>query len=293
MSNLLLDESPLLVSPTLACAVGLNEAIVLQQVHYWICINERNKNNYHDGRFWVYDSYEAWQRKNFPFWSVSTIKRAFLSLKKRGIIIHRQFRGRVGDFTNFYTIDYDALESTICDFRKKHENGESSDQVKMTYSIGSKWSDGSGQVDPNTEIPTKTPSKTSLNVLHGIKSDDFDSGILEKQILKVCQNLGIERQRIIREVYDVILYFYRSYWRKFRVEHPRLNNKTMTNVVLGIINGSESGVVEGLDLDMVDYEYYTVLIDKYFDTYYENCNYSISHFMSGEIRDNRFYETMY
>ena len=34
MSNLLTQEPPLQVLPSLAVAIGLNEAIVLQQVHY-------------------------------------------------------------------------------------------------------------------------------------------------------------------------------------------------------------------------------------------------------------------
>jgi len=35
-SSLLINESPLQVLPSLAVLVGLNEAIVLQQTHYWI-----------------------------------------------------------------------------------------------------------------------------------------------------------------------------------------------------------------------------------------------------------------
>ncbi len=41
MNNLLLDEHPLLVMPKLATLIGLNEAIVLQQVHYWLIGKEQ------------------------------------------------------------------------------------------------------------------------------------------------------------------------------------------------------------------------------------------------------------
>ena len=40
MSNLLINESPLQVLPTLATYIGLNEAIFLQQVHYWLRIDK-------------------------------------------------------------------------------------------------------------------------------------------------------------------------------------------------------------------------------------------------------------
>ena len=38
MNNLLIDDYPILVLPKLATEIGLNEAIVLQQIHYWLKI---------------------------------------------------------------------------------------------------------------------------------------------------------------------------------------------------------------------------------------------------------------
>ena len=40
-SPLLINEHPLMVLPSLATAVGLNQAIVLQQVHYWLDLNRK------------------------------------------------------------------------------------------------------------------------------------------------------------------------------------------------------------------------------------------------------------
>ena len=36
MSRLLLEDEPLVVLPKLATVIGLNEAIILQQLHYWL-----------------------------------------------------------------------------------------------------------------------------------------------------------------------------------------------------------------------------------------------------------------
>ena len=55
-TKLLLDEYPLLVLPKLAEKIGLNESIVLQQIHYWNVQNERIKNNFKDGHYWTYNS---------------------------------------------------------------------------------------------------------------------------------------------------------------------------------------------------------------------------------------------
>lgn len=36
MSKLLIDDYPIQVLPKLAKVIGLNEAIILQQLHYWL-----------------------------------------------------------------------------------------------------------------------------------------------------------------------------------------------------------------------------------------------------------------
>ncbi len=64
MSSLLIQEVPLMVLPTLATKIGLNEAMFLQQLHYWI---DRSKYEM-EGHRWIYNTIEDWC-KQFPFWS--------------------------------------------------------------------------------------------------------------------------------------------------------------------------------------------------------------------------------
>jgi hypothetical protein len=104
LANLLIDEPPLQVLPSLAVLVGLNEAIVLQQLHYWL----GRSDNIYDNRRWVYNSYEQWQEQ-FPFWHTNTIQRAFGSLKKQGVILSRRLEASDWNQRKWYTINYDAL----------------------------------------------------------------------------------------------------------------------------------------------------------------------------------------
>lgn len=106
----LLDDPPLLVLPRLAVLVGLNEAIVLQQVHYWLGRASQKGRNRLNGFTWVYNSYEEWQT-NFPWWSVRTIRRTVISLEATGILVARQLNG--SDRRKWYRIDYDALDLLI------------------------------------------------------------------------------------------------------------------------------------------------------------------------------------
>ncbi|MGM7635663.1 DnaD domain-containing protein [Bacillus sp. Hm123] len=105
MSKLLLDERPLVIIPSLATKVGLNESIILQQIHYWLQSSEHK----HDDRKWVYNTYEQWQ-EHFPFWSISTIRRSIKSLEDAGLLIAGNFNKRKSDKTKWYSIDFEKVE---------------------------------------------------------------------------------------------------------------------------------------------------------------------------------------
>ena len=79
MSKLLFDKHPLVINPELAKAVGLNEAIILQQIHYWTSLNSKENRNFKDGHYWTYNSYTSW-RAQFPFWGRNTFDQVFSGL---------------------------------------------------------------------------------------------------------------------------------------------------------------------------------------------------------------------
>lgn len=106
MSKLLMHEIPLMVQPGLAVKIGLNEAIFLQQLHYWL---ERSMKII-DNRKWVYNSAEEWH-KQFPFWSIATIKRVISSLEKQDLIITGNYNKISIDRTKWYTINYLTIEN--------------------------------------------------------------------------------------------------------------------------------------------------------------------------------------
>ena len=105
MGRLLLNQKPLVILPELATVIGLNEAIVLQQVHYWL----EGETHMLDGKKWVYNSYPEWQEQ-FPFWSISTIRRAIASLEEKGLLIAANYNKLKADRTKWYSIDYDVVD---------------------------------------------------------------------------------------------------------------------------------------------------------------------------------------
>jgi hypothetical protein len=131
MSKALFEDNPLLVSPKIAVKFGLNEAIILQQIHYWLEVNrEKNIHNI-DGMTWTYNSYTEWEAQ-FPFMSRSTIKRAFHNLEKYHILIYRNYNRLAIDRTKWYSINYNVLKLAL-------ETEQFQPLGQNDPTIGSKW----------------------------------------------------------------------------------------------------------------------------------------------------------
>lgn len=95
-----------MVLPSLAAELGTaDEAIVLQQLHYWL----QRSNNVRDGHKWVYNSMNDWL-KQFPWIkSRKRLTRYFDDLESRGLVVTGNYNKAAFDKTKWYRIDYDAL----------------------------------------------------------------------------------------------------------------------------------------------------------------------------------------
>jgi hypothetical protein len=114
ISRLIINEPPLQVLPTLAVAIGLNEAIFVQQLHYWLANPRIGVTDEADNTRWVRNTYTQWQRDNFPFWSVGTVRRIVDKLEENGIVLSRSDINKESrDRTKWYSIDYLALLSQV------------------------------------------------------------------------------------------------------------------------------------------------------------------------------------
>ncbi|MCC3359633.1 DnaD domain protein [Bacillus sp. REN16] len=112
--KLLLNESPLLIIPTLAALVGRNESVILQQIHYWLLRTD----NIREERKWVYITYDE-LAKQIGYISKSTIRRAISKLEKNGFLTPGNFNKMKIDHTKWYSINYEKLEEL-----KPAENNE-------------------------------------------------------------------------------------------------------------------------------------------------------------------------
>lgn len=120
----LFDEQPILANKTLAKELGLNEALVLQQINYWIEINKKSGNNYVDGKYWTYNSIRAWQEKDFDYMSIDTVKRTFAKLEKMGFLLVGNFNKDPRDKTKWYTINEERLNQLYFEIEEQKREFE-------------------------------------------------------------------------------------------------------------------------------------------------------------------------
>ncbi|MBQ4926501.1 MULTISPECIES: hypothetical protein [Citrobacter] len=160
--SLLMTSRPIVINPDLAYSIGLNEAIALQQINYWL--QETKSGMESDGVRWIYNTTEQWLEQ-FPFWSESTLKRTFTRLKTLGVLKIEQLNKSQRDMTNFYTINYES---------------ELLDEVKVTESKRSKCALPSGQNDTMEEVKvTHSISSKRTAVIRSKCTDDLTENTTE------------------------------------------------------------------------------------------------------------------
>lgn len=120
-SKLLFNEEPIVINKLAAKVLGLNEAIVVQQIHYWLEINRKAKKNFYDGRTWTYNTYDEWQEENFDFWSTRTLKRIFTGLFDKGILLKGNYNTYKYDRTMWVSIDYNKLDEILAKYEENVE----------------------------------------------------------------------------------------------------------------------------------------------------------------------------
>lgn len=241
-----------LVRKKLAKAIGLNEAIVLNQLHYWIEKNKRKGKNHYDGLYWVYNTYDEWQQQDFEYWSVDTVKRTFTKLEKLGLVISGNYNKMPMDRTKWYTIDYEKLEEIATNAEKS--------------TIRAKCTDGTGQSAPsNNHRITKNTDYSSTQ----LKDKDFSNEIIAK-MKSLTQDY-----RLIDCVINYLTMFreYKGY------NHPNIS----VDCLLGFIDTVES-LFDGMYDEINDDNGFMKIINRHFNyKYKQKTDYKFQHFASRYI----------
>ena len=82
---------------------GVNAAILLENIGYWIKQNEANETNFYDGTYWTFNSRRAY-KELFPYMSERQINTAFQKLIDDGLIMTGNYNKLAYDRTLWYAL---------------------------------------------------------------------------------------------------------------------------------------------------------------------------------------------
>ena len=302
-NELFIDKSKtLIINTNLALVLGdLNEAIVLNQLNYWLGINRKAGKNFIDDRYWVYNSYSDWKARDFPYWSEKTIQRTFTRLENKGVVVSANYNKLAIDKTKWYTIDTEKLQELVDEFNS-NEDKMTNRQDNMT-DRQDKMTCREGQCDrPLPEITTENINRDYNSEITG----EVHTSVSEKQTARVtrqdmqakkddmlyrfseiCDN-SVENETIREVAKNTFSRYINLYETYFCKVHPILTDKTLTNVCLSLSNvtDTEHNHFEWTDVYLADETGLTGLdrmVNEHFRrTHRRETNYSITHFAKSD-----------
>lgn len=283
LRDLFIDKSKtLIVNTDLALVLGdLNEAIILNQLNYWLEINKKADKNFIDGKYWVYNSYAEWRENDFPYWSEKTIQRTFTRLENKGIVISANYNKMCIDKTKWYSIDFEVLEEMI----KAYDSNKISEEDKMSCR--------EGQYDrPIPKNTTKDYSYAFSLKEKGTLCFSPEKAVGQSNVKYRIDDVpyligqyaepNTPGSRII-DLRNIILYFIDRYNENSTTRHIDVSDSAIKSIVDAYFHPTGKVV----DCEAEDYMW---MIDDYFATDYKmngkRVVKSLQHFFSGKIREN-------
>jgi hypothetical protein len=87
--------------PEVAAKVGLNAAVIFQNIVWWAEKNAANNKHFHDGLWWTYNSVSAFADL-FPYLTGKQIRTALTKLEDDGLLVSGSFNKSAYDRTKWY-----------------------------------------------------------------------------------------------------------------------------------------------------------------------------------------------
>jgi len=97
--------------------VGTNAAIILSNILYWCAHNKANNKHYYDGKYWTYNSINAFNNL-FDYLSPKQIRTCLKKLKDNGYIITGNYNSNKYDRTIWYSSNMDLPEKENVNYQK-------------------------------------------------------------------------------------------------------------------------------------------------------------------------------
>jgi len=131
---------------------GVEAAVMLHHIRYWVDKNEANDKNFFEEKYWTFNSTTAFS-KLFPFWTARKIGRLLTKLEEDGAIISSRFNKQKYDRTKWYTL------------------GNAITEIGITHTSESV----NGMTEIGQPIPNNYQSTTTIdNIIYPFDTPEFE-----------------------------------------------------------------------------------------------------------------------
>ena len=145
-----------------ATQVGsVNAAVVYRNIVFWVRHNQTNRRNFHEGRYWTYNSLAAFDEQ-FPYLSAKQIRTALDKLLDAGLIVKGNFAEDKFKRANWY-----ALGEPICPAGQMEPPERSND----TFALEGRSSAPEGKCIENRYKPDPKPFPPSASAAEVTEAD--------------------------------------------------------------------------------------------------------------------------
>lgn len=174
----------------IAKEVGTDAAIIFSNIEFWVGTNKANKQNFFDGKYWMYNSTKAFSEL-FDYLSESQIKTCLSKLEKSNYIEYGNYNKSSYDRTKWYAI---VDKSTISEISPM-------EQTEMSNGL-----DENRQTIPNN----KTDNKTNKDIINFDKLIVYYNSVYNRKVrivpadVKKAFNLRIKEGYLKEDIVKVI-----------------------------------------------------------------------------------------
>ena len=155
----------------IAKVYGIEEAIFIHNMFFWIKKNVANNRHKHDGRYWTYNSSKAFAEL-FPYFNEKKIYRLLADMCQKKILIKGNFNKNAFDRTTWYSLSDELLYELDKEKYDVSKMSDRFDEIKKNHFPKT----GNPLPDSGEPIPYSKPN---------IKTDkeEIDKSISKKEVI--------------------------------------------------------------------------------------------------------------
>lgn len=114
---------------------GIEEAIILHSIFFWLSKNASNNKHFYDGLYWFYNSKKAFVEM-FPYMNETKIFRLLKNLEEKGLIAKGNYSKDKWDKTNWYALTKNGIDYMVRNGYKNNDlqsllQNDTIERVKM------------------------------------------------------------------------------------------------------------------------------------------------------------------